>query len=332
MLRRHFASGNRIGGWGRPAGLLLAAGLVALGCEGGERLRTFCTGDDDCPPGYRCDRDSGRCLCASDDVCGPEEYCAPDGVCRRRMACDTNLDCPEDTFCDSTTGNCIELGKCTDDKHCPLGQICSQAFSCVPGCRDAGDCPLGRVCLDGHCESGLCEDKSYCAAGELCDPETMTCYDAYDEQTAPYCRPCVPTGIGEPNSCGDGANFCVMTGNDPSLEPFCGVDCSRGQPCPNGYSCSLILRAVGGSCRSDADCETGACHINEGDEVGFCLCTADSDCPQDSCDDFTFRCTVTRRTCTPGGGECDRPIYCIDGLCLIGRNCTPIEGLRCSDL
>ena len=47
---------------------------------------------------------------------------------------------------------------------------------------------------------------------------------------------------------------------------------------------------------------------------------------------FTMQCRVTRKPCIPGGGDCDRPIYCIDGLCLIGRNCTPIEGLDCDDL
>jgi hypothetical protein len=248
------------------------------------------------------------------------------------MACDTNLDCPADTYCDTTTGNCIEAERCTQDKHCSIGQICTDFFQCVPGCRINGDCPLGQVCRSNRCEAGLCEDKSFCDLGQLCDPQTNTCQDAYDELSAPYCRQCVPVGVGQPYSCGEGPNFCIMTGNDPSLEPFCGVDCSQGQECPNGYDCSLILRAAGGSCRGDEECASGQCHINEGDDVGFCLCQSDAECPRDTCDDFSFRCTVTRRACTLAGGECDRPIYCIEGLCLIGRNCTPIEGLRCSDV
>jgi hypothetical protein len=306
--------------------------LLLSACESEEHLRTFCTSNADCPAGFRCNTSTGLCLCASDAVCEPEEYCAPDGLCRRRMSCETNLDCPDDTYCDTTTGNCIELGKCTHDKHCPVGRICSDFFTCVPGCNTTGDCALGQVCRDAKCITGVCEDKSFCDWGELCDPETETCFDAYDDQTTPYCRSCVPAGIGQPFSCGDGPNFCIMTGNDPSLEPFCGVDCSQGQECPNGYSCSLILRAAGGSCSADEQCSSGQCHINEGDTVGFCLCVSDNECPQDTCDDFTFRCTVTRRACTPGGGQCDRPIYCIEGLCLIGRNCTPIEGLRCADI
>ncbi|HRY92560.1 MAG TPA: hypothetical protein P5147_03820 [Myxococcota bacterium] len=315
----------------------LAVGLLALGlptgCDTGAQLSTICRGDEDCPPGYRCELSTGLCLCASDEVCGPDEYCAPDGRCRRRMACDTNLDCPLGTFCDSTTGNCIEQDKCTDDKQCPLGQICSEVtFRCAPGCRQNGDCPLGDVCREGACRGGLCEDTSYCAYGELCEPASQTCSSPYDDELAPFCAPCRPTSVSEPNRCGPGPNFCIMTGNDPSLAPFCGVDCSQGQECPNGYGCHLILTAPDGSCQADGECPSGSCHINEGDTVGFCLCATDAECPQDACDDFAFECRLTRRPCSPGGAECDRPIYCIEGLCLLGRNCAPVEGLRCADL
>jgi len=297
-------------------------------CTQAERLRSFCTQDEDCPVGFRCDPGSGLCLCAGDEVCNSGEYCAPDGRCRKRMGCDTNQDCPSDTFCDSTTGNCIELGKCTKDSQCPPGQICTEFFECAPGCRTSGDCPLGLVCRDNDCLAGGCDDKSYCDYGQLCDTQADGCYDA----EGPYCGHCKPVDISNPYRCGPGPNFCVMTNNDPSLEPFCGVDCSQGQECSNGYGCSLILMAPEGSCRSDEECASGECHINEGDEVGFCLCAADAECPRDSCDDFSGQCRLTRRTCVPGGADCDRPIYCIDGLCLIGRNCTPVEGLDCADL
>jgi hypothetical protein len=302
--------------------------FLAPGClEQDQQLRTFCSQDADCPPGYRCDPKSGLCLCATDEVCKPDEYCAPDGRCRKRMSCDTNLDCPEDMFCDSTTGNCIELGRCTKDEQCPLGEICSELFECKPGCRTSGGCPLTYVCREGDCLSGGCDDKSYCDYGQLCDVELDSCYVA----SGPFCDLCQPVNVSNPYRCGPGPNFCIMTNNDPSLEPFCGVDCNAGQECPNGYSCSLILTAPGQSCDSNDDCASDECHINEGDTVGFCLCVLDSECPQDSCDDFASQCRITRKPCIPGGNDCDRPIYCIDGLCLIGRNCTPIEGLDCAD-
>ncbi|MBN2496430.1 MAG: hypothetical protein JXR96_17685 [Deltaproteobacteria bacterium] len=309
--------------------VLLAAALLAA-CSQEERLRSWCASDMDCPPGYRCDPETGLCLCATDEVCGPDEYCAPDGRCRRSTACDSNLDCPEDEYCDSTTGNCIPKGICTSDKQCPLGQICSPTrFRCVPGCRENGDCPLGSVCRDDACQEDLCEDKSFCDYGQLCDEVSETCYD---DDRGPYCEPCQPVSPTNPFSCGPGPNFCIMTGNDPSLPPFCGVDCDDGQECPNGYTCSRILTAPDGDCQRGEDCPSGKCHINEGDTVGFCLCASDSECPQDRCDEGTMQCVRTRKQCTPGGMECDRPIYCIEGLCLLGRNCTPAEGLRCADV
>jgi len=302
--------------------------LLASGCQQGERLRSFCGDDADCPPGFRCEQGTGLCVCAGDEVCPPGYVCAPDGRCRKRVGCDSNLDCPEGTFCDSQSGTCIEAGKCTSDKQCPPGQICTEMFRCSPGCRDSGDCPLGWFCRDGQCRQGGCDSTRDCAVGQLCDRQADACVTAEGR----YCTPCQPTSPASPFPCGEGPNFCVMTNNDPSLEPFCGVDCDAGQECPNGFSCNLILVAPGGSCRSDEECSSGQCHINEGDEVGFCLCAADSDCPSDACDDFTGYCRITRRPCLPGGNDCDRPIYCIDGLCLIGRNCTPIEGLDCADL
>lgn len=299
------------------------------GCDRGAGLRAFCTSDDACPPGFRCERGSGLCLCASDTVCGPDEYCAPDGTCRRRMSCDTNLDCPSDFFCDSETGNCIERGTCTADIHCPFGQICTSLFRCAPGCRSNGDCPQRQLCRNSHCEEG-CADKSYCDVGQLCDLGTETCYD---DQRGPYCSTCRSATIYEPHSCGSGPNFCLIKGGDLTLAPYCGVDCSEGQVCPNGYDCfSVRIVYTRDNCASDAECDSGKCYIKEGDQLGFCLCTADDQCPEDSCDDFTFECRITRKPCTPGGNECDRPIYCIDGYCHIGYNCKPLEGLRCEDL
>jgi hypothetical protein len=312
----------------------VAAGgcLLAAGCSGESRLRTFCIMNGDCPPGTRCDTKTGLCLCASDSACKPDEYCAPDGQCRRRMSCDTNLDCPKGTFCDTVTGNCIEQGKCTQDLQCPFGEICSDTFfRCVPGCRIHGDCPLGDICLDSRCQSGLCVDKSYCAYGQLCDTDTHTCTD---DTRGPYCAYCSSATIYEPHQCGDaGPNFCLVKGGDLGLPPYCGVDCSEGQPCPNGYGCfSVRIVYTSDNCTKNEECSSGRCYIREGDERGFCLCTETDQCPQDSCDDTFFECRITRRLCTPGGNECDRPVYCIEGYCHIGYNCKPIEGLRCEDI
>ncbi|RME22826.1 MAG: hypothetical protein D6806_12315 [Deltaproteobacteria bacterium] len=313
-----------------PSLLIVVACLFLSSCEAEGGLRTFCSSDLDCPAGYRCQRETGLCVCATDEVCPPGYVCSADGICRKRIGCDTNLDCPEGTFCDSESGVCIEQGKCTSDKHCPPGQICTELYRCAPGCRDSDDCPLGQMCLDGSCLEGKCEDKSWCDYGQLCDTETHTCYD---DDRGPYCAYCRSATIYEPHQCGDGPNFCLVKGGDLTLPPYCGVDCSQGQPCPNGYECySVRIVYTRDNCRSDAECSSGRCYKKEGDELGFCLCSADEQCPQDSCDDTTMECRITRRPCTPGGNECDRPIYCIDGYCHIGYNCKPKEGLRCEDI
>ena len=271
--------------------LVTLTALLGTGCNETNELRGFCTSDDDCPAGHRCDRNTGMCVCASDDVCKPDEYCAPDGICRRRMSCDSNLDCPDGLYCDTTTGNCLELYKCTKDEQCPLREICSESyFRCVAGCRENGDCTLGQVCQDGKCLEGICGDHTFCLYGQICEPEEQTCVD---DDRGPYCRACDSGSVTNPHRCDPGSNFCLLTNNDPNLEPFCGVDCSKGQECPHGYSCNLILTAPEDACRLDEECESGTCHINEGNEVGFCLCASDADCPQDSCNEFSMSCLLT---------------------------------------
>ena len=314
----------------RPTIILLLA-LTLSGCDAGESWRVICGGDEDCPENFYCDPQTGLCKCANDRACEPDEYCAPDGMCRRRMSCDNNLDCPADTFCDTSTGNCIELGKCTRDVHCPFGEICSDTyFRCIPGCRHSGDCPLGEVCYEEKCREGMCEDKSYCDVGQLCNTDTLTCYD---DDRGPYCSHCTNSTIYQPHQCGPGPNFCLIPSGDLTAPLYCGIDCSQGQPCPNGYECySVRIVYTSEACQTDEECDSGACGKKEGEPWGFCLCTADSNCPQDYCDEFNMECRTTRRPCTPGGNECDRPIYCIDGKCHIGYNCKPKEGLRCFDL
>jgi len=313
----------------RATGIALVLAWMYWGCNSAADLRAFCTGNDQCPAGFRCAGDSGLCLCAADEACPGDEFCAPDGRCRPRMGCDNNLDCPAGTFCDTFTGNCSEEGKCTQDFHCALGQICAESFSCVRGCRIHGDCPLGDLCRAGKCQGGLCDDQSFCRYGQLCDAQTSRCLD---DDRGPFCQSCASATLFEPSQCGDGPNFCLVTGGDLTLSPYCGVDCGLDQSCPQGYSCGSVRIVYSrDNCHANQECSSGLCLIREGDDRGFCLCTADAQCPQDQCDATTRICLVTRRPC-PLGNECDRPIHCIDGFCHIGYNCKPIEGLRCEDL
>jgi hypothetical protein len=309
-------------------------------CCGDDGCGSTCS--DYCPAGYVCNQQNCQCegpVCGSDSDC-EDTQCCLDGTCED-MECevyDCGIDpvcgkecgpCPAGTFCDDSTWNCIEEGKCTQDEHCQPGQICSTVyFRCVDGCRTSDTCPPGHFCSEQQCIQS-CDDKEQCDYGQLCDLGTHGCYD---DDRGPYCEPCEDSSPNDPHRCGPGPNFCMMTSSDPSMEPFCGVDCDQGQECPRGYTCNSVLIASGGPCRSDQECDSGQCHINAGDEVGFCLCSSDDHCPQDSCDDFSLSCVYTLKPCTPGGSECSDPIPCVDGLCQIGRNCAPMEGMSCNDL
>src|SRR5690606_37115516 len=139
----------------------------------------------------------------------------------------------------------------------------------------------------------------------------------------PFCGNCV-LEAGEVGVCGsEGPNFCLLDPSDPSgRSSFCGVDCSDNADCPNGFSCRDVLRLLGAPCTSrnqcvpadnaptcvtDDDCRqfgawcaggkcAGECAIGEGNQMGFCGCVQNSDCPTQPCG-ADNRCTITRTFC-----------------------------------
>jgi hypothetical protein len=175
----------------------------------------------------------------------------------------------------------------------------------------------------------MCTDDGFCAYGERCDLAAHTCFV---DTRGPFCDTCTSATIYEPHQCGPGPNFCLIKAGDLTLAPYCGVDCSQYQPCPHGYACfSVRIVYTSENCKSDDQCSSGKCFIREGDQLGFCLCTADQQCPRDNtCDDFYGECRITHQFCV-NDSDCG-PVFCIDGFCHIGYNCKPLEGLRCEDL
>ncbi len=108
-----------------------------------------------------------------------------------------------------------------------FGAPCTDGSACFSGiCIDgADDEPICTIpCLDS------CPDERYeCAliqnaGGDL----VQVCFPILDE----LCRPCVDN-----RDCSGLANRCV----DLLDGRFCGVDCSDGGVCPNGYVCSDLL-------------------------------------------------------------------------------------------
>lgn len=413
-------------------GVIAAACLSAFGyvaCTKDAKTDNSCESNLDCfAPGTRCDLEVRQCVCATDEACADGFFCNRAGLCQAIAGCLSNIDCPrEGTYCDAATGQCLpgpslQLGStCGLASHCPFGTICTDG-SCVAGCFDDGDCPLGQVCLDGSCAGGdgVCADDSFCGYGERCIDSTSPATCRVDRR-GPYCQGCSFRTVMNPEPCDHPRNFCLINSLEASgFRSFCGVDCSLGQECPNGYDCHGVVILTEDVCTFNAQCRcdprtirfaTATCtvaaacdprnpdgtpdtnasacvfagqrHCNGGVEggpascivgkdqrfgnctcatndecgeggicvdgvccsgeiredrdcavgenrvSGFCTCATDDDCPRDACDGSRGACAITGQPCTPGADDCG-PIPCVDGGCVIGANCAPLQGLSCS--
>ena len=272
--------------------------------------------------------------------------------------------CQQAKTCDSSTcAGCCASGECV---QAPSGRQCGvRGSACVecPGngafCNALGLCGVevsgggggatgggtgggagGGGGSDAGSDAGAC---ATCRAGEFCveDGGAVTCLDDYDAVLRPYCDAC------SGQTCGAGPNFCLSSGASSA----CGVDCSRGQSCPIGYTCQDVMVVArewscsaaspcppnptlpcGTSmdCRVGSQCVSGFCAppcLN-----GFCGCQVDTDCVQETC--AAGQCSITRLGCVTET-NC-RPIRCVAsgdaGACLIGANCSPAPGLTCADV
>jgi len=338
-----------------------------------------CTTDNDCKaPGTRCNIELKQCICSTDEACDESEYCNRAGVCQEKPGCTRNIDCAsvEDSYCDLLSGQCI-LGTngeddsgCGLDTHCKPGWTCQDKV-CKPACYDEADCELGRICHNGMClaDTSLCADDSFCGYAERCTQDQCK-----RDRRGPFCRGCSMRSGSNPEPCDDSRNFCLTNAKESGgFSQNCGVDCSLGQECPNGFQCNFVLvltqdpcrqkmepndpspnaqcqcdpRRIGGPCSNNSQCNGGTCvfgtcctgtiqsdrfcAMGEDTIQGFCTCASDLDCPRDSCDPSRGACTITGTPCTVGGDECGA-IPCIEGRCQLGQNCTPVEGVNCSDV
>lgn len=380
-------------------GIVATLGAILISgasCGDQTRFRALCASDQQCidqhggNPNWACEKRIGECVCTGDAACvGEAEHCelypGGDGRCHPNVACEWNGDCTGNAFCDMTTRHCRNTG-CTDDVQCDFGEVCDKlSQTCVAGCYSHGDCMPRDVCMCedgagnpvpcapcagdgctlGECVDGTCADDTFCALGDFCvespDPAQLAQCETGIEATRPYCRNCTI----EPGAerCGSpGPNFCLIDSSDPAgRASFCGVDCSEGQDCPNGFSCRDVLILTESTCRGDAQCAprpeapactddaqcpagarcesgkcAGRCAVGEGAQQGFCTCVQDSDCPQQTCGSDGY-CSITRDRCTPGRDDtCMGQIFCVNngelGYCQIGRNCAPDEGITCADV
>ena len=330
------------------------AGQAFCNTQGLCQTRIGCHSNLDCPENQFCD--------------------ALTGLCTLAPACGSDVDCPIGTICDPVGQTCIQgchsNGDCPIDNPC----VCSNGAECLCPPPDAGSSDPASfdrsTCEVGACRADTCaNDTSMCAYNDTCVPGTdgglSTCQ--LDPRASYLCSPCTESA-GTSSACGPSsspeANFCLIDLGTDAL--FCGADCSSGQSCPSGYICDdVIVLTPSGSptCSSSAQCPrtgplcdvndagtcpsgtlclqstdgyrcTGQCVFNEGEHTGFCTCVTDQDCPKDTCQDSSRRCSTSLQPCIPGQNDsCSFHIACVEtgGArgCFIGRNCGPGHGLHC---
>lgn len=294
-----------------------------------------CTDDAQCDAtgeGYTgCNLETGFCVCKDDRGCGENEVCNALGRCQTVAGCQSNDDCGDgggqDLFCDVVSAQCLSVQECnpaegqrccTLDDQCPYRQICDGlTLTCVEGCRDNADClvlqgegcvgaSLGRlgICADQCTDDSLCPLGSICNLGEgVCEIDTR----------GPYCQGC--SGGVASDDCGGYGNYCLV--DSVNGGEFCGVDCSRQQACPNGYSCTdVVIIPSTYICLFPEICD-----IPEGQGTGNCTrtggpCAVDEDCPQGppfgDCKERAGRAGSCE---LDPGVDCERDSDCAEGTC-----------------
>jgi Cys-rich repeat protein len=229
--------------------------------------------------------------------------------------------------CDVMTGKCVE---CTDDAHCPEGQVCRDkkcASGCtsMKGCGDAGVCDVDA----GVCKS--CGDDKECTdpSNPRCDVATRRCVPCLpDKDNCPGGMKCTQTngawecakGCKTDDECKQGDagppggaccnGVCVNTAEDNAHCGACGKACGIGTVCC-ASSCTDPMGDVNhcGACgkvcnlaNAKAKCETGAC-VPESCTVGFADCDKD---PANGCeinvDSNPAHCTACGMACTIANG------------------------------
>lgn len=331
--------------------------------DGTCQVYTGCSTDADCASLERCDPETGECLCTSSEACPEGQVCNASGYCQPSSGCFDNDDCADGEICDTPSKTCIPAGTCTNKYQCPLGQICHNQ-TCIDGCEDHGDCPYRWACIQGNCVEGVCEDDSFCDFMEYC--RSGECRDAYDEEYAPYCKPCDGVDL---LGCGQRNNPCLIY---PYMDDayydsypyslgasgeaqYCAVDCSEGQRCPNGFECSSVITVKASDiCESDADCPGDLpCLKSQEEAQGFCPChDGQNPCMDNACmpgycimgscvaydlpcqqDEDCSMCQVTKEHCAT---DADCPAVPCEkfedrdyGGCVSAKGCGLREGFHC---
>ncbi len=318
-----------------------------------------CACDPPCGECHACDELTQTCIPAhAGEACGAAGQICQGGAC----AC-TEASCPACTTCEPN-GTCQGCDGCCDGEACVTA--CGDCRVCDDGqcaeCAEAGFgcCDTRGICQDGKTntacgDSGTCD---VCTGQEECEEQTCVC------QPRTECPPefdCgeIPDGCGEFVRCGPG--LCTQP-DDPCQETTCEANicttgpghhgavcasarCSEGAFTPEGacsggichtgaaVSCAPYRcdgNACGASCRSDADCVSGAFCNGAGqcvdDWANGQRCQRDEQCVSGHCVDEVCCAEASCPACAVCGGDGTCQSLCAAGQgCLNGACCYATE-------
>lgn len=303
---------------------LISAALFWAGfscAKGTGSAENVCETDLDClAPGTGCDLEAKQCVCRVDEACAEGSFCNKAGVCQALAGCGSNLDCASQrgTYCDLQSGNCLQgpelqLGSlCGLASHCPYGTLCVSG-KCETGCADDGDCALGSVCSDGVCGTGenICSNDLFCDYGERC--VGLEC----KKERGPFCRGCTQRTLTNPEPCDESRNFCLLNNLESGgFSQICGVDCSLGQPCPNGYDCHGVTILTRDPCQTTAECRCNPSNIRPASAICGSATPCTPRLPTGELDPDGTTCS------DPGHPDCNGGVRGGDSICIIAKTST----------
>lgn len=269
---------------------------------------TRCVVATDCPLGYTCNFNTGRCewnekpngaICTQDYECISRvcdevlnvctQFCTPvEGAGK--------IDCPVGFQCDATRAICVstktaDYGSCTFDSDC-LSGICNVGY--CGNCKTVGCQVSGYTCdaASGRCTLALLPIGSSCVFNSQCQSGFCTSGRCSVACTATSC----------------GAGFYCLNG---VCYPGCSTDrdCGVNSFCQNNRCFASIALPNGALCAFDSNCQSGWC------------------------------CGGQCRSRIPVGGRCQTNDECISGVCdnsyswcawgVCAVACTPFNSLGC---
>lgn len=298
-----------------------------------------CENDSDCDDGNPCS--IAQCIdkncqymflsdcCEDDDQCHDHNICTQDSCINKNCmnkdiagCCLYDYDCDDDNAC--TTNTCIE-NKCV---YVTLDNCCNQDQDC-------------QASEESFCH---CVDKTTVGCGQQtdkCDMETHVCiinYDSYESCKVECVNAsCVCSGN---ENCYDGKNCTadLCKNGVCHYEPIADC-CEEDHECFDDDECTFD-KCVNNKCQTSALCVSDCLN-------GDCLCSEESDCPQEDkyfCEDymnstgiiFTGKCVNNKcekiiiekscqMNCNGDDGRCHCQVtsHCDEGEICISGTCYP---------